>query len=157
MYTLLNIVKLFQDELLCTDEKVVIRCKDMMNLEYDGTCWSYGVKAISELCLQEVSTSGNDNESEDGKKFRLLKRKPKSNRTVPKDRSRIVILTFPAYCRFKSLLRKLLNGVVLTKIAMKAFGGVIHCNDTTWVSFSRYSFHYPGLSNLDMFMQHKGK
>ena len=145
----------FQDELLYTDEKVVIKCKDMMTLEYDGTGWSYGIKAISELNLQEVPTTGN-NDSEDTRKFRLLKRKSKTKKMTPKERTKMVILSFPAYCRFKSLMKKLSNGLVLTKMAIKAFGGVTQCNDCTWVSFSRESFHHPGLAKFDMFMHNKG-
>ena len=145
----------FQDELLYTDEKVVIKCKDMMTLEYDGTGWSYGIKAISELNLQEVPTAGN-NDSEDTRKFRLLKRKSKTKKMTPKERAKMVILSFPAYCRFKSLMKKLSNGLVLTKMAIKAFGGVTQCNDCTWVSFSRESFHHPGLAKFDMFMHNKG-
>lgn len=146
---------LSQDELLCTDEKVVINCKDMNALEYDGTGWSYGVKAISELSLQEVPCQGSD-VSEDAKKFRLLKRKSKTKTPMTRERIKMVILTFPAYCRFKSLMKKLSNGLVLTKMAMKAFGGVIQCTEGTWVSFSRQSFHHPGLAKFDMFMTNKG-
>ncbi|XP_028391433.1 uncharacterized protein LOC114516216 [Dendronephthya gigantea] len=143
-----------KDELLYTDEKVVIKCRDMVNLEYDGTGWSYGVKAISEIYLQEVAPSDNI-DSEDTKKFRLLKRKPKTKKMVPKERTKIVILSFPAYCRFKSLLKKLFGGLVMTKMAMKAFGGVLQANDSTWVSFSRDCFHHPGLTKFDMFCQNK--
>jgi hypothetical protein len=145
-----------QDELLCTDEKVVIQCKDMMSLEYEGTGWSYGIKAISELNLHEVPTNGNM-DSEDTKKFRFLKRKSKTKKVMPKERAKMVILSFPAYCRFKSLVKKLASGVVLTKIAIKAFGGIVQCNDCTWVSFSRETFHHPGLAKFDMFMLNKGK
>jgi hypothetical protein len=127
----------------------------MMTLEYDGTGWSYGIKAISELNLQEVPTTGN-NDSEDTRKFRLLKRKSKTKKMTPKERAKMVILSFPAYCRFKSLMKKLSNGLVLTKMAIKAFGGVTQCNDCTWVSFSRESFHHPGLAKFDMFMHNKG-
>lgn len=128
----------------------------MVNLEYDGTGWSYGVKAISEIYLQEVAPSDNI-DSEDTKKFRLLKRKPKTKKMTPKERTKMVILSFPAYCRFKSLLKKLLGGLVMTKMAMKAFGGVLQPNDSTWVSFSRHCFHHPGLTKFDMFCHNKGR
>lgn len=124
-----------------------------MSIEYDGTAWSYGIKALSELNLQEVPTAGN---SEDTKKFRLLKRKSRTKKMTPKERTKMVILSFPAYCRFKSLMKKLSNGLVLTKMAIKAFGGVLQCNDCTWVSFSRESFHHPGLGKFEMFMYNKG-
>ena len=127
----------------------------MMTLEYDGNGWSYGIKAISELNLQEVRNTGN-NDNVETKKFRLLKRKSKTKKGMPRERSKMVILSFPAYCRFKSLMKKLSNGLVLTKLAIEAFGGVIQCNDCTWVSFSRESFHYPGLAKFDMFMHNKG-
>ena len=128
----------------------------MMNIEYDGTGWSYGIKALSEQNLQEVSTTGNCN-AEDTKKFRLLKRKSRTKKmAMLKERTKMVILSFPAYCRFKSLMKKLSNGLVLTKMAIKAFGGVLQCNDCTWVSFSRESFHHPGLAKFEMFMHNKG-
>ena len=118
---LTSMFSIFQDELLYTDEKVVINCKDMMNLEYEGIGWSYGIKAISELNLQEVPSPGNS--SEDTKRFRLLKRKSKAKKMMPKERAKMIILSFPAYCRFKSLMKKLSCGLILTKMAMEAFRG----------------------------------
>lgn len=134
----------------------MIKCRDMMNLECDGTEWCYGMKAISELNLQEVHCTNTN--GKEAAKYRLCKNifKQREEKTI-KEQAKIVILSFPAYCRYKSLVKKLSNGLVLSKMAIIAFGGVIRSNDCTWISFSRSSFHYPELDKFDFFSDNKGK
>ena len=131
----------------------------MVNLECDATDWCYGMKALSELNLQEVKYPGGKGE-ESTKKYRLCNNNLKSKNTkklAMNERAKIVILSFPAYCRYQSLMKKLASGLVLSKMAIVAFGGIIQDNSCTWVSFSRESFHHPELDKFDMFSDNKGK
>ena len=147
-----------QDELLYNDEKVVIKCRDMVSLECDGAKWCYGMRALSELNLEVVNSPGTNDEAAKYRLCESMKKRQKSLiTTAAKEGAKIVILSFPAYCRYQSLMKKLSNGLVLTKMAIVAFGGIIKSNDSTWISFSRSSFHYPELDKFDFFSDNKGK
>ena len=66
------------------------------------------------------------------------------------------ILTFPAYCRYRGLKKRLLSGMCLTRAQLVALGGVIAENRSTRVLFCRDSFHHPYLDKFELSGDNKG-
>lgn len=66
------------------------------------------------------------------------------------------ILTFPAYCRYRGLKKRLLSGMCLTRAQLVALGGVIAENRSTRVLFCRDSFHHPSLDKFELSGDNKG-
>lgn len=67
------------------------------------------------------------------------------------------ILTFPAYCRYRGLKKRLLSGMCLTKAQLVALGGVVAEHRSIRVLFCRDSFHHPYLDKFELSGDNKGK
>ena len=69
---------------------------------------------------------------------------------------KLQILTFPAYCRYRGLKKRLLSGMCLTRAQLVALGGVIAENKSIRVLFCRDSFHHPYLDKFELSGDNKG-
>jgi len=66
------------------------------------------------------------------------------------------ILTFPAYCRYRALKKRLLAGVCLTRAQLIALGGILGDQTSTRVLFCKDSFHHPYLDKFELAGDNKG-
>ena len=66
------------------------------------------------------------------------------------------ILTFPAYCRYRALKKRLLSGACLAKAQLIALGGILGEQRSTRVLFCRDSFHHPYLDKFELSGDNKG-
>ena len=67
------------------------------------------------------------------------------------------ILTFPAYCRYRALKKRLLSGACLSRAQWIALGGGLgDQSSSTRVLFCRESFHHPHLDKFELSGDNKG-
>ena len=127
---------------------MVIKCSDMMSWQCTGDGWSHGLVAPCENDFHSKNAScllSYDCQSEN-----------KVNALQTQGTSKIIILTFPAYCRYRALLKRLTVSY-LSKTQVLALGGIIATDRTTRIMFCRDCFHHPDLSKFELSGETKGK
>ena len=146
---------ILQDELLYADQKVVIKCHDMARWQDSGIQWNSGMIPLYEsdfVCINDKYYL--DSHYVDKERERQLKAS-ESWKSGDQPRS-LHILTFPAYCRYRALKKRLLAGACLAKAQLVALGGVLGNQTSQRVLFCRDSFHHPLLDKFELAGDNKG-
>ncbi|EDO49242.1 predicted protein, partial [Nematostella vectensis] len=125
-----------KDELLYAEQKVVIKCEDMLRWEYCGPDWRTGlVPTCTEDLIPTNDTRINSYNSQTEQTC-VLRESQNINNTAEK----LIILTFQAYCRYASLKKRLQEGLKISKSELTALGGIISQDRATRIVFCRESF-----------------
>ena len=129
---------------------MVIKCRDMAIWQDTGDHWSFGLIPLCESdfeCIdRKYYLKCNHVQQETQRRTWLKGEHPRT----------LHILTFPAYCRYRALMKRLSNGVCFTRTQLIALGGVITEHKNTRVVFCRDSFHHPYLDKFELSGETKG-
>ncbi|XP_068745185.1 AT-rich interactive domain-containing protein 5B-like isoform X1 [Montipora capricornis] len=139
-----------QDELLYADQKVVVKCCDMAVWEDSGSQWNCGMIPLLEsdfACIEDRYYLNSLYFSKEKERLRNAKR---AWQEEEKPRC-LKILTFPAYCRYRALKKRLLSGACLSRAQWIALGGGLgDQSSSTRVLFCRENFHHPHLDKFEL-------
>ena len=124
--------------------------------EDSGVQWDSGMLPLYEsdfVCIDDKYYLSNHfaaKERERLKKARLAWQNGDQPRSLQ-------ILTFPAYCRYRALKKRLLSGACLSRAQLIALGGILGDQRSARVLFCRDSFHHPYLDKFELSGDNKGK
>ncbi|XP_031676103.1 AT-rich interactive domain-containing protein 5B [Oncorhynchus kisutch] len=153
-----------EDEVLAVSEKVVVKLQDLVRWTvWDSSGWSRGLKAAplkpSEV-LQELEKNGQrdapvlyryrESPLNSGLNIKDVL-KDKTQLGDDGDQKRVSVLSYPQYCRYRSLLARLKErpASVLTSQVVLALGGVTSLTDHTHILYCRDTFEHPTLIDND--------
>uniref|UniRef100_A0A8K9XZ88 AT-rich interactive domain-containing protein 5B n=1 Tax=Oncorhynchus mykiss TaxID=8022 RepID=A0A8K9XZ88_ONCMY len=153
-----------EDEVLAVSEKVVVKLQDLVRWTvWDSSGWSRGLKAAplkpSEV-LQELEKNGQrdtpvlhryrESTLNSGLNFKYVL-KEKTQLGDDGDQKRVSVLSYPQYCRYRSLLARLKErpASLLTSQVVLALGGVTSLTDHTHILYCRDTFEHPTLIDND--------
>lgn len=146
--------ELLQDELLYADQKVIVKCEDMVQWEYTGTEWTTGlIPPLESDFVMTQETSIDEFTGETEHKY-ILQHKPTNQDTLVEN---VIIMTFQAYCRYKALIKRLENGMTIAKSRLTALGGVLVNSKSTRIVFCRECFSCPDLEKFHLSGENKGE
>ena len=132
---------------------MVIKCHDMATWVCRGSEWTTGMSLPCEA--QFVQLNGSPKLSYMGT---TCENKLKENTQSEKASgvTRLHIMTFPAYCRYMALKKRMSEGACFTMKQILSLGGMVASDRTTKVVFCRESFHYPSLDKFELSIENKG-
>ncbi|XP_030762460.1 AT-rich interactive domain-containing protein 5B-like [Sitophilus oryzae] len=159
-----------EDEVLAISEKVVIRVEDLITWIIVDAEWSWGRLAACESDLKDVQIepdqcasprkpAGNSfSLSETGLDyFEIEQERQQIEPTVDMDmKPHVVILSFPRYCRYRAMLKRLegVENLYLKCKIVNALGGFYVKHPNTRVLFCRDTFDYPELEGHELLCNH---
>lgn len=123
--------------------------------QYSGVLWNSGMVPLCEsdfVCVDDKyylnsNYAAKEKETlQNAKEVWLKGEHPRS----------LHILTFPAYCRYRALKKRLLSGMCFARAQLVALGGVIAEHRSSRVLFCRDSFHHPYLDKFELSGDNKG-
>lgn len=152
-----------EDEVLAIAEKVVLRVEDLVTWITIDAEWSWGrsgkwTSEVSEPTDEQTSDISPTLLSESSLDFSDIE-KEKQNRANCKeedDGPAVVILSYPRYCRYRAMMRRLegLEDKYLKYKLVKALGGFAVNFKNTRVMFCKDTFEYPELEGHEMLCNH---
>ncbi|XP_023675315.2 uncharacterized protein [Paramormyrops kingsleyae] len=140
-----------EEEVLAVSKKMVIRLEDLVkwtcpespgwkrNSLGDKRC--NGTVPETHICVTSVM-DGARNKSRS-----------------PVDRQCVKVLSYPQYCRFRSLRRRMQNAEGCTSLQdphLLALGGTCLGHRNTWIFYCRDTFNHPALESSASFWMHQG-
>uniref|UniRef100_A0A667X5L4 AT-rich interactive domain-containing protein 5B n=1 Tax=Myripristis murdjan TaxID=586833 RepID=A0A667X5L4_9TELE len=148
-----------EDEVIAVSEKVIVRLEDLVKWTvWDSQAWSRGMKAIP-LKRSVVHRDGAKTEQKDphflryrdstlnsGLNFKdVLKEKAELGEDL--SLKRVLVLSYPQYCRYRSVLARLRERPpsLLTDQVVLALGGIAALSDNTHILYCRDTFDHPTL------------
>ncbi|OXU27406.1 hypothetical protein TSAR_003275 [Trichomalopsis sarcophagae] len=153
------------DEVLTISEKVVVRVHDLVTWLSPSLEWSWG----REVSLPPTPSSSPDSSpqpqilSDPGLDFSDVERHQKdldalttsTRRSEPVNQTKVVVLSYPRYCRYRALLRRLEGSESswLCSSVAAALGGFTATSGTR-VLFCRDTFDYPDLETHELLCNH---
>ncbi|XP_029604051.1 AT-rich interactive domain-containing protein 5B, partial [Salmo trutta] len=153
-----------EDEVVAVSEKVVVKLQDLVRWTvWESSGWSRGLKAVplkpSEV-LQELEKNGQgdtpvlhryrESTVNSGRNFKGVL-KEKAELGDDGDQKRVSVLSYPQYCRYRSLLARLKErpASLLASQVVLALGGVTSLTDHTHILYCRDTFEHPTLVDND--------
>lgn len=154
-----------QDEVLTISEKVVVRVADLATWLSPSLEWSWGRAAREQLGPARPGSPAPQGLSDPGIDFSDVERHERelegpgpARRSSPPKQTRVVVLSYARYCRYRSLLKRLEGaeaGCLGSSVAA-ALGGFPAMPDTR-VLFCRDTFDYPDLETHELLCNHLGR
>ncbi|XP_046887889.1 AT-rich interactive domain-containing protein 5B isoform X2 [Hypomesus transpacificus] len=148
-----------EDELIAVSEKVVVRLEDLVKwTEWDSSGWTKGLKAVPlkpSTVLREQGKNGQrephllryrESTLNSGLNFKDVV-KEKAELGEGGDQKRAVVLSYPQYCRYRSVLARLRERPpsLLTQQVVLALGGIASLTSNTHILYCRDTFEHPTL------------
>ncbi|KAL4660040.1 AT-rich interactive domain-containing protein 5B-like [Arapaima gigas] len=135
-----------EDEVLAVSKKIVIRIEDLVKWTCsEPTDWKGRRRGVQHL---STPTSGNPETVDE-----------KDNGMWNEDRWRVKVLSYPQYCRFRSLQRRLQDRISYSALQdphLLALGGMRVAPHNTWVLYCRDTFNHPTLDSNTSVWTHLG-
>ena len=164
---------MFQDEVLTISEKVVVRVHDLVTWLAPSLEWSWGreVYPPTPLCSPESSPlkpeigqpqvltdPGIDFSDVDKQQQEFESTHNSLKRLDGGIQTKVVVLSYPRYCRYRALLRRLEGSEPswLCSSVAAAVGGFTALPGTR-VLFCRDTFDYPDLETHELLCNHLGR
>ncbi|XP_010895973.2 AT-rich interactive domain-containing protein 5B isoform X2 [Esox lucius] len=151
-----------EDEVVAVSEKVVVKLEDLVRWTVrDSSDWNRGLKAVplkpSDV-LRELGKNGQrdtlhryrESTLNSGLNFKdVLKEKAEIGDDA--DQKRVLVLSYPQYCRYRSVLARLRErpASLLTSQVVLALGGVASLTEHTHILYCRDTFEHPTLIDND--------
>ncbi|KAJ8668144.1 hypothetical protein QAD02_009807 [Eretmocerus hayati] len=162
-----------EDEVLTISEKVVVRVHDLATCLSPSLEWSWGreISLPSSTCSSPDSSPLPQTLSDPGLDFSDVERHQKDSENLYSTRrvtastgsvcnsgvepTKVVVLSYPRYCRYRALTRRLEGSKAswLCSGVAAALGGFI-ANPGTRVLFCRDTFDYPDLETHELLCNH---
>ncbi|KAJ8013662.1 hypothetical protein DPEC_G00032130 [Dallia pectoralis] len=153
-----------EDEIVAVSEKVVVKLEDLVRwTARDSSAWNRGLKARPlkpHDVLRELGKNGQrdtplihryrESTLNCGLNFKdVLKEKAEIGDDA--DQKRVLVLSYPQYCRYRSVLARLRErpASLLTSQVVLALGGVASLTEHTHILYCRDTFEHPSLIDND--------
>ncbi|CAG9853715.1 unnamed protein product [Phyllotreta striolata] len=159
-----------EDEVLAISEKVVIRVEDLITWITVEAEWTWGRLAKSQQDVKPVENESSEDNMpprkpagisftihDNGLDYADVENEKNSlENSTTSDDPHVVILSFPKYCRFRAMMKRLdgVEDVYLKYKIVNALGGFYVAHPNTRVLFCRDTFDYPELEGHELLCNH---
>ncbi|KAG7463112.1 hypothetical protein MATL_G00191930 [Megalops atlanticus] len=149
-----------EDEIIAVSEKVIVKLDNLVKWTvWDVSEWTYGLRAVSlnPSILKEPGNSQHealhkyqDSTLNGGLNFKDVL-KEKAELGEDEDSKRVLVLSYPQYCRYRSISARLRErpSSPLTDQVVLALGGIGCLSSSTRVLFCHETFEHPTLIHND--------
>ncbi|KAM4636148.1 AT-rich interactive domain-containing protein 5B [Discoglossus pictus] len=143
-----------EDEVIAVSEKVIVKLEDLVKwAQSDFSKWRCGLRALP-LKLKELGKNGQkesllkyrQSTLNSGLNFKDVF-KEKAELGEDEDESNVMVLSYPQYCRYRSILKRIQAkpSSVLADQFVQALGGIAVINKNTKIIYCRDTFDHPTL------------
>ncbi|XP_048863129.1 AT-rich interactive domain-containing protein 5B-like isoform X2 [Brienomyrus brachyistius] len=144
-----------EDEIIAASEKVVVKLENLAKWTMsDFSEWKYGLEAmvlkpsiVKELCQngqKQVLHKYRESTLNSGLNFKdVLNEKAE----LGEDEERVLVLSYPQYCRYRSVIARLRewpSSLVIEHVVL-ALGGIVSLGSSTHIFYCRETFNHPAL------------
>ncbi|XP_018583922.2 AT-rich interactive domain-containing protein 5B [Scleropages formosus] len=135
-----------EDEVLAVSKKIVIRIEDLVKWACpEPASWKGRCRGVQHVFAATSGTSGTLDGKYDG--------------AASQEQWRVKVLSYPQYCRFRSLQRRLQDRAGYPRLQdphLLALGGMRVSPHNTWVLYCRDTFNHPTLDSNTSVWTHLG-
>ncbi|KAJ8372693.1 hypothetical protein AAFF_G00280220 [Aldrovandia affinis] len=146
-----------EDEIVAVSEKVIVKLDNLVKWTVlDVTQWRRGLKAppLKPSVLKELGNNGRreslhkyrESTLNSGLNFKDVL-KEKAELGDDEDRKRVLVLSYPQYCRYRAIIARLRErpSSLLTDQVVLALGGIASLDRNTQILYCRETFDHPTL------------
>ncbi|KAL4640113.1 AT-rich interactive domain-containing protein 5B isoform X1 [Arapaima gigas] len=146
-----------EDEVIAVSEKVIVKLEDLTKwMVSDSSVWTHGLKAVplKPAVLRELGKNGQrealhkyrESTLNSGLNFKDVL-KEKAELGEDSDERRVLVLSYPQYCRYRSVIARLRErpSSLLTDHVVLALGGVASLGSDTRILYCRDTFEHSTL------------
>ncbi|XP_067007860.2 AT-rich interactive domain-containing protein 5B [Anabrus simplex] len=155
-------INLAEDEVLAISEKVVLRVVDLLDWITEEAHWGRGLEAIWDQecpgakCNDAATASAAAMLVDSALDFQDVNKEKHNLDTPDPEKSAVVVLSFPRYCRYRGIMKRL-EGVTnkwLHNALVMALGGFAVPGRNTRILFCKETFDYPDLEGHEQLCNH---
>ncbi|XP_048249464.1 AT-rich interactive domain-containing protein 5B-like isoform X1 [Haliotis rufescens] len=152
-----------EHEILALSEKLILRLDDLVTLIAEDVPWSDGLKAFCEDDGQTDLTHNDElvqafRSNNCGLQFNDVKKEKEliGDVGVPDSVQQVVIMSYPQYCRYRTVLKRLENMMDkwLRNAIVSAIGGFSVRSRNCRIMFCRETFYHPELEDFELRCDH---
>uniref|UniRef100_A0A3B4AG42 AT-rich interactive domain-containing protein 5B n=1 Tax=Periophthalmus magnuspinnatus TaxID=409849 RepID=A0A3B4AG42_9GOBI len=156
-----------EHEVIAVSEKVIVRLQDLVKWAVpDSSLWGHGLKAepVKPAVLQKLGTNGRrealhryrDTTWTSGLNFKDVQRERAKLGELDEDGRKVLVLSYPQYCRYRSLQVRLRDqpSSLLIDHTVLALGGIAALGGATRILYCRDTFEHPSLLHNDSICDH---
>lgn len=146
-----------EHEVIAVSEKVIVRLEDLVKWTVpDFSGWAHGLKVepLKPSVLRELGTNGRrealhryrESTLTSGLNFKDVQRE-RSQLGQEEDGRKVLVLSYPQYCRYRSVLARLREqpSSLLIDHTVLALGGIAALGGATRILYCRDTFEHPSL------------
>ncbi|GBP64168.1 AT-rich interactive domain-containing protein 5B [Eumeta japonica] len=151
-----------RDEVVAINEKVVLRAEDLLSWLCSGEGWRWGLRAVCRDTCAPPATPGAGAGAASTAPLHCSKldfsdvEKEKNALKDEKDAPGVVVFSYPRYCRYRALLRRLdgIQAAWLRDSLVAALGGYAAPTHNTRILYCKETFEYPELEGHEFVCNH---